>query len=108
MYYINSPLEQFEVQSLFSLNSPMLGIINLTTLGLYTILVVTLLILFNYLGDNHSRLVPSKWSIALETLYSSLLSCFQSLNLNSSNSLSFLKTILFSNYFCEFNTRTIF
>ena len=72
--FINSPLEQFEVSSLLSFNAPILGYLNisLTNLALYSILVLTLIISIHYMSNNENKLVPSKWSIALESLFASI------------------------------------
>lgn len=61
-FFINSPLEQFEVLNLISLNAPLLGHMNiaLTNLSLYTLLVLSILIGFHILGNNDVKLVPSK------------------------------------------------
>jgi len=74
--FINSPLEQFEVLNLISLNAPIFDyfIISLTNLGLYSLIVLAILISFHILGNNDVKLIPSKWSIALETTYTSILS----------------------------------
>ena len=62
IFLINSPLEQFEVINLISLNAPVFGHLNfaLTNLSLYTLLVLTTLIGFHILGNNDVRLIPSK------------------------------------------------
>ena len=72
--FINSPLEQFEVTSLLGLNAPIFGYLNLTltNLALYSVLVVFLIVAIHYLGNNDTKLVPSKWSIALESLFASI------------------------------------
>ena len=74
--YINNPLEQFEVSSLLGFNAPILGYLNLTltNLTLYSILVVFLIITIHYLGNNENKIVPSKWTIALESLFASIIS----------------------------------
>jgi F-type H+-transporting ATPase subunit a len=61
-FLINSPLEQFEVLNLISVNAPILGHLNLalTNLSLYTLLVLSTLIGFHILGNNDVRLIPSK------------------------------------------------
>lgn len=71
---INSPLEQFEVISLISLNIPLFGYINfsLTNLGLYTILTVYLVLSLHIIGNNNFKLVPNRWSISLESSYASV------------------------------------
>ena len=72
--FINSPLEQFEVTNLIGLNAPIFGYLhlNLTNLALYSILVLLIIISLHYLGNNDNKLVPSKWSIALESIYASI------------------------------------
>jgi len=61
-FLINSPLEQFEVLNLISVNAPILGHLNLalTNLSLYSILVLSILIGFHILGNNDVKLIPSK------------------------------------------------
>ena len=72
--YINSPLEQFEVTSLLGFNAPILGYFNLslTNLALYSLLVLFLIVSLHYMGNNDTKLVPSNWSIALESLFASI------------------------------------
>ncbi|EGN91974.1 hypothetical protein SERLA73DRAFT_66557 [Serpula lacrymans var. lacrymans S7.3] len=72
--FINSPLEQFEVTSLLGFNAPILGYMSftLTNLGLYSALIFTVILGLHYMGNNDKKLLPSKWSIALETLFASI------------------------------------
>lgn len=85
--YINfvasSPLEQFETTPLTSLSTPILGdfVFSLTNVGLYTLLVLALGIGYHALAANNSPsaaagngtgLVPSKWSLSLESSYATL------------------------------------
>ena len=72
--FINSPLEQFEVSSLLSFNAPILGYLNisLTNLALYSIIVLSLILSIHFMSNNENKIVPSKWSIALESLYASI------------------------------------
>ena len=72
--FVNSPLEQFEVTNLIGINAHILGYLNLTltNLGLYSILVLFLIVGLHYAGNNEIKLVPSKWSIALESSYQSI------------------------------------
>ena len=71
---VNSPLEQFEVSNLIGINAPILGYLNitLTNLGLYSLLVLFLIVGIHYAANNEVKLVPSKWSIVLESLYASI------------------------------------
>ena len=58
LFLINSPLEQFEVTSLIGINAPILGNLNitLTNLGLYSVLVLFLVIGLHYIGNNNKKL----------------------------------------------------
>ena len=72
--FINSPLEQFEVTSLLSFNAPIFGYISLTltNLALYSVLIFSLIIGIHLMGNNETKLLPSKWSILLESLFASI------------------------------------
>ena len=74
MTIFTSPLEQFEVTSFVALNAPLLGGINLslTNLGFYSLVVLVLSIGVHVLGSNDRRLIPSRWSVGLESSYASL------------------------------------
>jgi len=79
--FVHSPLEQFEVVSLISLNAPVVGYLNLslTNLALYS-LIVFLLVTGLHLAFkgtncgtlNDTKLIPSTWSIALESSFASI------------------------------------
>ncbi len=72
--FIYSPLDQFEVTNLLGLQAPILGDYNfsLTNLGLYTIVVFIIIVGLHYLGNNNVALIPSSYSIALESSFASL------------------------------------
>ena len=72
--YINSPLEQFEVTNLIGLNAPLFSYLNLslTNLALYSLLVLFLIISLHIIANNDAKLIPSKWSIALESSFASI------------------------------------
>jgi len=71
---ILSPLSQFEVLNLIGLNAPVLGYlhINLTNLSLYSIFVILVILGLHIYGNNEYRLIPSKWSISLESSFASI------------------------------------
>jgi F-type H+-transporting ATPase subunit a len=73
-FLINSPLEQFEVTSLLGINAPIFGYLNitLTNLALYSALIFFLIISLHYMGNNNIKLLSSKWSILLESLFASI------------------------------------
>jgi F-type H+-transporting ATPase subunit a len=60
--FINSPLEQFEITSLFSFNAPLFGYINLTltNLGFYALIALFLIVSLNIVANNNIRLLPNK------------------------------------------------
>ena len=79
-FIINSPLEQFEVFPLFNLTAPVIGdiVISLTNLGLYAIVTTFLIIGLHVIASNQHSLVPSTWSVALESSYVSIQNLVQS------------------------------
>ena len=72
--FILSPLDQFEVGNLIGVNAPLLGYlhINLTNLSLYSIFILIIILGLHILGNNEYKLIPSKYSISLESSYASL------------------------------------
>jgi F-type H+-transporting ATPase subunit a len=71
---INSPLEQFEITSLLGISAPILGYLNitLTNLALYSILILFLIVSLHFFGNNETKLLSSKWSILIESLFTSI------------------------------------
>jgi F-type H+-transporting ATPase subunit a len=61
-FNITSPLDQFEVTNLISVNAPLLGYLNLslTNLSLYSFVVLTVIISLHYLSNNNHKVLPSK------------------------------------------------
>ena len=72
--FMVSPLEQFEVTPLFSMAAPILGdfYLSLTNLGLYALITVFLVLGLHIVANNSYSLIPSKWSIVLESAYASV------------------------------------
>lgn len=70
----SSPLEQFETTNFISFTAPILGdfVISLTNVGLYTLIVLALGLGYHALAANNHRIVPSKWSLSLESSYATL------------------------------------
>lgn len=68
---IISPLDQFEIRDLFSINISFLGNshFSLTNIGLYLIIGSFIIIIYSLLAINNDRIVPNNWSISQETLY---------------------------------------
>jgi F-type H+-transporting ATPase subunit a len=72
--YINSPLEQFEVVDLISLNAPIFNYFNiaLTNFALYSLITLFVILALHLYANNENKLIPSKWSISLEALFSTI------------------------------------
>ena len=76
MKYITilSPLDQFEIRNLFSIDTPLLANMNLsiTNIGLYLTIAAFITFYFSILATNHSKITPNKWSLSQETLYATI------------------------------------
>ena len=72
--FINSPLEQFEITSLLSFNAPLFGYINLTltNLAFYSFLILFLIVGLHIVANNSIKLLPSNWSLLLESIFASI------------------------------------
>lgn len=59
---IISPLDQFEIRNLFSIDTPLLANMNLsiTNIGFYMTIATFLAFFFSILATNHSRITPNK------------------------------------------------
>jgi F-type H+-transporting ATPase subunit a len=69
-FYVHSPLEQFTVTSLSQGTVSIAGdALPLTNLGVYAGLTVALVVGLHVLASNDHSLVPSQWSVALESAY---------------------------------------
>ena len=71
---IISPLDQFEIRELISLNAPILGnlSLSLTNIGLYLTLGGYLVFVLSLIGNNNERIVSNSWSICQETIYATV------------------------------------
>jgi F-type H+-transporting ATPase subunit a len=69
-----SPLDQFEIRSLLSLNAPIFGNINIsiTNIGLYLTIAALIVLALNVLVINYKKLVGNTWSIGLESIYATI------------------------------------
>ena len=71
---IASPLDQFEIRNLFSIDTPLLANMNLsiTNIGLYMTIAAFIAFYFSVLATNHSKITPNSWSLSQETLYATI------------------------------------
>ena len=72
--YILSPLDQFEIKNLVSLDLNLLGNlqISLTNIGMYLTLSAGIVLILNVLATNFNKIVANEWSINQESLYSTI------------------------------------
>ena len=84
-YIITSPLDQFEINNLLSLDISFLGNteIAITNMGIYLILASIIVLMLNIL-PNFEKVVANKWSVALESLYATIHSIVRN-QINSRN-----------------------
>jgi F-type H+-transporting ATPase subunit a len=71
---ITSPLDQFEVRNLLSLNAPVLGnlSLSLTNIGLYLMIGGYLTFLISVISTNNNKIVPNAWSISQESVFATV------------------------------------
>lgn len=71
---IISPLDQFEVRDLISLNAPILGnlSVSLTNIGLYLTLGGYLVFALSLIATNNQKMISNHWSIGQESLYATV------------------------------------
>lgn len=70
----SSPLDQFEIRNLLSLDAPILANmhISLTNIGLYLIVGSFIALTLNLLATNYNKLVSNNWSLSLESVYATI------------------------------------
>jgi F-type H+-transporting ATPase subunit a len=71
---ILSPLDQFELRDLISINANILGNlhISLTNIGLYLLISCTIILTLSLLATNYNKIVSNSWSISQESIYSTV------------------------------------
>jgi F-type H+-transporting ATPase subunit a len=77
MYFFSniiSPLDQFEIRNLISLDAPVLGnlSISLTNIGLYLTIAGGLVFIISLLSNNNNRVVSNAWSVYQESIYATV------------------------------------
>ena len=71
---ISSPLDQFEVRNLLSLDAPILANlhISITNIGLYLTICTFIVLTLNLLATNYNKVVSNNWSISQESVYATV------------------------------------
>lgn len=69
-----SPLDQFEIRDLLSIDAPILGNLHfsVTNIGFYLIIGATFLLVIYLLSTNYNKLVNNNWSLSQESLYATI------------------------------------
>jgi F-type H+-transporting ATPase subunit a len=69
-----SPLDQFEIRNLLSIDAPILANmqISLTNIGLYLTIGAFLIISLNLLAINYNKIVSNGWSMSQESIYATI------------------------------------
>ncbi|KIH86260.1 ATP synthase subunit 6 (mitochondrion) [Sporothrix brasiliensis 5110] len=69
-----SPLTQFEIRDLLSIDAPLLGNlhISLTNIGFYLTIGGFIILALNLLSTNYNKLISNNWSISQEALYATI------------------------------------
>lgn len=59
--YVLSPLDQFEVRDLLSINANLLGNVNLslTNIGLYLTISLLIILTYSLLASNNNKIIPN-------------------------------------------------
>lgn len=72
--FVSSPLDQFEVRDLFSINANLLGNLHLslTNIGLYLSISIFLILTYSLLATNNNKIIPNNWSISQESIYATV------------------------------------
>lgn len=71
---IISPLDQFEIRNLISLDAPLLGnlSISLTNIGLYLTISGCLVFIISHVSNNENKIISNAWSVYQESIYATI------------------------------------
>ena len=72
--FISSPLDQFEIRDLISLDAPILANIHfsLTNIGLYLCIATFITLTVNMFAVNYNKVVANNWSLSQESIYATV------------------------------------
>ena len=71
---ITSPLDQFEIRNLLSLDAPILANLHIsfTNIGLYLTIAASIVLTLNLLASNYNKVIANNWSISQESIYATI------------------------------------
>ena len=72
--YVQSPLDQFEIRNLLSLDAPILVNLHiyLTNIRLYLTISAFIALVLNFLATNYNKVICNRWSISQESIYATV------------------------------------
>ena len=73
-HIISSPIDQFEIRNLLSLDAPILANlhISLINIGLYLTVAAFITLTLNLVATNYNEVVANNWSISQESIYATI------------------------------------
>lgn len=76
MTSFKSPLDQFIIRNLLSIDGDILANIHvsLTNIGLYLIIITFIILILHLVATNYSISIPNNWSLSIESIYSTIYS----------------------------------
>ena len=71
---VQSPLDQFEIRNLLSLDAPILANLHLslTNIRVYLTISAFIALMLNFLATNYNKVISNTWSISQESIYATL------------------------------------
>ena len=72
--WVASPLDQFEIRNLLSLDVPILANLHLsiTNIGLYLTIAALVTLSLNILATNYNKIIADSWSVSQESVYATV------------------------------------
>lgn len=72
--WVASPLDQFEIRNLLSLDVPILANLHLsiTNIGLYLTIAALVTLSLNILATNYNKIIADRWSVSQESVYATV------------------------------------
>ena len=74
MFFLYSPLDQFEIRNLISVNAPILANLHLSVnnIGLYMAISIYIALVLNLITTNYDKIVSNSWYISGESIYATI------------------------------------
>jgi F-type H+-transporting ATPase subunit a len=74
MFYISSPLDQFEIRDFISINAPLLGNLHIsfTTMVQYLSISFAIIIILSSITNKSRKLIYNNWTLNTETIYDTI------------------------------------